>query len=440
MTITSRLSRALKLVKAFEAFHARAAPQDGGFVIGYGHTASAREGATVTREEADDLLIYDLGQIGDRLDAWVYAPMHDNQRQALIAFGFNIGVENLHRSTALRRLNAGDYMGCAREIERWRMAELAGRGQIVDALVRRRAAEKALFLTPADGFLKTESVRLRPRFDGERTPPAPVAEAPIEPTSAAMTAAQNVSARLRALLPDLDEPGPMEAPVAAQEAEESTAGANVVDDTPDQPELDLSPAIEPAPTDPSEPAAVPDRDAAAEAAFLDSIVLEPIRLEPAPPQWRSAPTPAVETLYEAGRDEAPDRVVDEAPPPPFIPAARYRGPSLVSANDHSPDSFNDETLAHAAPHDDVAPAAAASDEMPPVSPAPSVRERLAPLLALIVQRGHLLFGIVGLVLFALSIVLILTGKPSVTNLIIGLVGVLCMTPSAYSLLGAGRRN
>lgn len=429
MTITSRLSQALKLVKAFELFHARATPQDGGFVIGYGHTASAREGAVVTREEAEDLLIYDLGQIGKLLDGWAYAPMHDNQRQALIAFGFNVGADNLHRSTALRRLNAGDYMGCAREIERWRMAELAGRGQVVDALVRRRAAEKALFLTPADGFLKTDSTSLRPRFDGARFAPATAAEPPVEGASAAMTAAHNVSARLRALLPDLDAPEQAVPEAEAHGVEEQAVADHGGD--PDQPELDLAPPIATTPVDEAAtPATVPEQDrhtdvktdeAGADAALLDSIVLEPIQLEPAPPPWSSpAPPPPVEAS------------LGQPAPPPFVPSARPRRPTLVSAND-GPDSFNDDRPPHVSSHS-VEPAPQAAKPAPAAS-APTLRERLAPWVALALQRGHLFLGLLGILLFVISILFILTGKTSAANLAIGLVGVLCMTPSAYALLG-----
>jgi lysozyme len=427
MTITSRLSRALKLVKAFEAFHAHATPQDGGFVIGYGHTASAREGALVTRAEAEELLIYDLGQIAVLLDAWVYAPLHDNQRQALIAFGFNIGAQNLHRSTALRRLNAGDYMGCAREIERWRMAELAGRGQVVDALVRRRAAEKALFLTPFDGFLRTDSTSLRPRFDGDRKAPAPAPEPPIEPASAAMTAAHNVSARLRALLPD---PEPEQTIALAQaDAVEQPATAGP-DDEAHQPELERSPVMEATSTDFAAPQRVPDRDAEADAALLNSIVLDPIPLEPAPPH--TAPSEAA-PVAAAGAEVWPLDEMAPPPPPPFIPAARPRAPTLVSAND--PYSFDDGEAARSAARSNAEPPVQTPEGEPVSAPTRTVQARLAPMLALARQRGHLVLGLIGVLLFVISILLILTGKPSAANLLVGLVGVLCMTPTAYTLLG-----
>ena len=48
------------LIKSFEGFRPRAVQrEDGGWVIGYGHTLSAREGATVSEAEAELLLQYD---------------------------------------------------------------------------------------------------------------------------------------------------------------------------------------------------------------------------------------------------------------------------------------------------------------------------------------------------------------------------------------------
>jgi lysozyme len=417
MTITSRLSQALSLVKAFETFHARAAPQtDGGFVIGYGHTVSAREGAVVSRKEAEALLIYDLGEMGRLIDGWVYAPLHDNQRQALIAFGFHIGADDLHASTAMRRLNAGDYMGCAREIERWRMADLAGRGQVVDALVRRRAAEKALFLTPPEGFPKPVGARLKPRFDGERVAPAPAGgqapvETPGEPATASMTAAHNVAARLRALMPD---------PEPASQT------------PPEPPELQPAPpspeAVEALETHhrPAPPEDAPNRDmAAAPAAPVSNGRTESVAdvapQEPPPPIWSPR---------------------EEPPPPPFVPALRSREPTLRSANDVSPPQMAPEP-SRSDDLGEIAPAAewgAPAEEPDGVDPAIrwAWRDRLAAVSATLLRRGHLILGVIGVVLFMISVVAILTGKPSAWNLGLGLVGVLCMTPAAYGLLGRNR--
>ena len=58
----TRISReGVVLIKSFEGFRSRAASRsDGGWIIGYGHTASAREGLTVSEADAELLLQYDL--------------------------------------------------------------------------------------------------------------------------------------------------------------------------------------------------------------------------------------------------------------------------------------------------------------------------------------------------------------------------------------------
>ena len=67
----------------------------------------------------------------------------------------------------LRRINEGAMLQAAWSLEMWRKAEFEGHEFVVDALVRRRAAEKALFLTPADGWVAAPSPVLPPRIDDE---------------------------------------------------------------------------------------------------------------------------------------------------------------------------------------------------------------------------------------------------------------------------------
>lgn len=56
-------------------------------------------------------------------------------------------------------------MLAASALESWRRAEFQGQTIVVDALVRRRAAEKALFLTPPDGFRPVPTPVVRAEFD-----------------------------------------------------------------------------------------------------------------------------------------------------------------------------------------------------------------------------------------------------------------------------------
>lgn len=66
------------------------------------------------------------------------------QFDALGSFAFNCGIDALDSSTLARKLRAGDFAGAAAEFPRWNKSK----GVVLAGLTRRRAAERALFLTP----------------------------------------------------------------------------------------------------------------------------------------------------------------------------------------------------------------------------------------------------------------------------------------------------
>lgn len=221
---------AAELVQRFEGFRRRAARlPNGGWTVGYGHTASAREGVEIGESDARDLLTWDLRRTAAEVDADLYAPATQNQFDALVAFAFNVGPEAFRRSAVLRRFNEGLPLQAASALEAWRRADWRGEAQVIDALVRRRAAEKLLFLTPEDGFMPAPGALLPPRVDPEaRIPTEPVLDlvasldgdtaavrdatgspdaaalpvAGAAPAAAAAAAAEQVTARLRALFPE----------------------------------------------------------------------------------------------------------------------------------------------------------------------------------------------------------------------------------------------
>src|SRR3569623_2765101 len=186
MSPRHRVSRAaIELIKRFEGFRQTAVQlPDGRWTIGHGHTLTARQGAQVSADDAEALLRYDLIVGGHGLHEAVLAPLNQNQFDALSAFVFNIGLDNFHQSGVLKRLNEGDLIRAACAMELWRKAIVVGERFVVDALVRRRAAEKALFLTPQDGgWVAAPSPILRPLLDADAHEMVP-AEAPVAVTTA----------------------------------------------------------------------------------------------------------------------------------------------------------------------------------------------------------------------------------------------------------------
>lgn len=142
--ITPRLKvsrEGVVLIKSFEGFRPRAAPaEDGGWVIGYGHRTSARDGLTVSEQDAELLLQYDLLPVVKALNEQVSAPLNQHQFDALASFAISVGVDRFLTSDVLHRLNEGLAGEAADALIGW------PEDTPPDARLRRRAAERALFV------------------------------------------------------------------------------------------------------------------------------------------------------------------------------------------------------------------------------------------------------------------------------------------------------
>ena len=112
--------------------------------IGYGHVVRADEHfpGLISRERAEALLVADLAPVETYLSA-ALPNLSQNQFDALASFCFNCGLAAFEKSTLFSRLKAGDMAGAAGQFERW----VHGNGKVLPGLVKRRAREKALFLT-----------------------------------------------------------------------------------------------------------------------------------------------------------------------------------------------------------------------------------------------------------------------------------------------------
>ncbi|QCG89386.1 lysozyme [Azospirillum sp. TSH100] len=156
---------AVDLVKEAEGLRLTAYPDPatGGapWTIGYGHTGpDVRPGLRITEAQAEQLLQADLDAAAAVVDRAVTVDLSDNQRGALMAFVMNVGAGRKAKgkdagkdgfvtlktgqpSTLLRKLNVGDAAGAAAEFAKW----TRGAGKMMPGLVKRRAAEAALFLS-----------------------------------------------------------------------------------------------------------------------------------------------------------------------------------------------------------------------------------------------------------------------------------------------------
>jgi lysozyme len=87
------------------------------------------------------MLGWDLRTAGDAVDKLVRVPLNEGERLAYTDFTFNVGVDAFAKSTALRKLNAGDRAGACAEMLRWNKGTVKGKLVVLPGLDRRRKAE-----------------------------------------------------------------------------------------------------------------------------------------------------------------------------------------------------------------------------------------------------------------------------------------------------------
>ncbi|PHM75099.1 lysozyme [Xenorhabdus kozodoii] len=134
-------------LKSYEGLRLQAYPDPATgaapWTIGYGHTRGVKPGQVITAQQAEEFLHQDLNPIYGAIQRLVKVPLTQGQFDALCSFIFNVGIGNFTHSTLLKKLNAGDYQGAAREFLKWDRAD----GRELAALRMRRQSEKETFLT-----------------------------------------------------------------------------------------------------------------------------------------------------------------------------------------------------------------------------------------------------------------------------------------------------
>ena len=335
---------AIDLIKRFEGYRRTSAQlPDGRWTLGYGHTLTARAGAEVSEADAEALLLYDLIAVAHSVNEWTFTPLTQNQFDALCAFAFNIGVDNFRRSSVLRRVNEGQLLQAACAMELWRKADFEGERIVIDALVRRRSAEKTLFLTPANGWVPAPSPILRPNVDMDAAGAVPrqVPTALLAPMDGPLAIVQREEASVPVVEPTLPPPvviapdptpGTLQASLPAEDVPSptQTAAATVTSRLStlfrDEPPVVLVP----------EPVVRSEEAAAAAEPLVVSppqLVLDPPRVEA--PAYVPPPMPP---LVMAG-GERPFALT--SPEPDHEPLAMPERPDLpVAANESHPNLFD----------------------------------------------------------------------------------------------------
>lgn len=115
----------------------------GVWTVGYGHTDGVKEGDTIGKSMARELLVDDIRKAAEALAQVINAPVTDGQYIALVSLAFNVGAGYVkrHCPKLLHCLNTGDDRGAAIQF----LDITRCNGKVLSGLVNRRRAEAELF-------------------------------------------------------------------------------------------------------------------------------------------------------------------------------------------------------------------------------------------------------------------------------------------------------
>lgn len=144
-----RLSdKGLEFITGFESIENEVYNDGRGFLTGgIGHKLRPEEkqqyslGSPVSDEQVQLWLKDDVAEAERCVNNWVTVELSQSAFDMLVSLVFNIGCGNFKRSTLLKKLNRGDYVGASNEFKRWKFSN----GRVMTGLIKRRAAEAQIF-------------------------------------------------------------------------------------------------------------------------------------------------------------------------------------------------------------------------------------------------------------------------------------------------------
>jgi GH24 family phage-related lysozyme (muramidase) len=160
-------ARGLKeLIQEFEGYHAKQADGScraykcpaGVWTCGWGCTEGVNQHTQWTKAEAEEALAREMAKHEANVERLVRVPLNQGQFDSLVSLCYNVGVGNLSKSSLLKHLNSGDYARAASHFADWKYSTVAdpklamamkvkpGQKAVLPGLVKRRAAEAAMFL------------------------------------------------------------------------------------------------------------------------------------------------------------------------------------------------------------------------------------------------------------------------------------------------------
>jgi len=117
------------------------------WTIGFGNTfyedgSPVMPGHAITQEKANQLFEIIANDFSAKVAKLLTANVSDNQFGSLVSFAYNCGVNNLQKSTLLKKVNANpNDQSIKAEFLKWNKAG----GKVLAGLTRRREAESNLY-------------------------------------------------------------------------------------------------------------------------------------------------------------------------------------------------------------------------------------------------------------------------------------------------------
>ena len=142
--------RGLELIKDFEGFSSTSYLDVVNIpTIGWGNTfyengTKVKLGDQISKTDALKLLeVVANRDFADKIFPAIKVKVTQSQFDAMVSLAYNIGAGAFLKSTLLKKVNAGDFIGAGEEFLRWNKAN----GKEVLGLTKRREREKQLFLS-----------------------------------------------------------------------------------------------------------------------------------------------------------------------------------------------------------------------------------------------------------------------------------------------------
>jgi lysozyme len=105
--------------------------------IGFGTTSGVKLGDRTTPEKALQVAMRDVQNFEGAVKSCVTVPLSQNEYDAYISLSYNIGPYAFCKSTLVKKLNQGDYIGACNQILRWDQFK----GKPLAGLTKRRQEE-----------------------------------------------------------------------------------------------------------------------------------------------------------------------------------------------------------------------------------------------------------------------------------------------------------